>query len=90
MNRKRAYLLLAAAALLLSASLGTLAGLGDDGSASDLDVIHDPPGGSECICPHVWDPVVCRAPDGSRAKFSNACVAACHGFANCVKIAILP
>ena len=45
------------------------------------------PGGDDCICPHVYDPVVCivENPDGTRSKqlFSNACVAACAGHTHC-------
>jgi len=59
-------------------------------AVQDLEIISDPPGGEDCICPANYDPVVCVAPDGSRAKFSNACVAGCHGYTRCAQIIISP
>lgn len=40
-----------------------------------------PPGGG-CICPAVYDPVLC--PNGR--TYSNGCVAACHGQTGCTRI----
>ena len=38
------------------------------------------PGPWDCICPHVYAPVLC--PDGN--VYSNSCVASCHHQTNCV------
>lgn len=89
---KARTLTLAAAAILLlaAASAVTLADFGDDDGAGDIQVIRDLPGGSSCVCPQNWDPVVCRAPDGTVQWFSNGCVAGCYGFTSCARIAIAP
>ena len=52
--------------------------------ADELEIKGPPPGGG-CICPTNWDPVVCRAADGSLHAFSNACVAGCYGYTQCAQ-----
>jgi hypothetical protein len=56
--------------------------------ADYLEIERNPPGGSGCVCPAIWEPVACRAPDGSIHGFSNGCVAACYGFTQCARIAV--
>jgi len=53
-------------------------------AADDLEIKGPPPGGG-CICPTNWDPVVCRAADGSHHAFSNGCVAGCYGYTECAR-----
>ena len=83
---------LTAVALAAAAGICTLADtVGDDGGASTFaSLIDRPPGGSSCVCPSLWQPVVCTRenPDGttSRQAFSNGCVAACHGYTSCARI----
>lgn len=92
---KKKLMLALGSLFLLAASVGVVAGIGDDdGGASDLDVNNDLPGGDDCICPMVYDPVVClvQNPDGSKSKqlFSNACFAGCAGATECRGFAIAP
>ena len=56
--------------------------------ASYVEIEPNPPDDSECLCPANWDPVVCKAPDGTRRAFSNACVAGCYGFTKCTSFVI--
>jgi len=64
----------------------------DDGNTVYGTIIDDVPGGSSCICPMIWAPVVCRKelPDGTVIKkaFSNGCVAGCHGWFDCNRIVV--
>jgi hypothetical protein len=88
-DRKRISIAVAAAfALVVSA--GVLAGLGDDddpGGAQDININGGRPGGGECNCPQVYDPVTCKVPgpNGTVIKqtFSNACFAGCAGATEC-------
>ena len=86
---KRKYLSVAlAAAFAIALSAGVLAGLGDDnGGAQDININDDRPGGGDCTCPTVYDPVVCKVagPGGTTIKqvFSNACFAGCAGAREC-------
>jgi hypothetical protein len=94
MRKKKKLILALGSLFLLAASVGVLAGIGDDdGGASNVDVNNDPPGGGDgCICPMVYDPVVClvQNPDGTKSKqlFSNACFAGCAGATECRSFAI--
>jgi hypothetical protein len=56
--------------------------------ADYVEIDRNPPPPSQCVCPAVWDPVVCRGPDGSVRTFSNACVAGCNGYTKCVRYAV--
>jgi hypothetical protein len=77
--------------MLALASVVALTGLGGTvGAAEDLEIQGPPPGGGECICPANYDPVVCKAADGTRHAFSNACVAACNGFTKCMRFTTVP
>ena len=90
MKRKTLWIRAALVLVFAAASAAALASLGGNGSAQEIEIIKDPPGGGQCICPANWDPVVCVAPDGSRGKFSNACVAGCYGFTHCARIVTGP
>ncbi len=74
---------------LAAASALALADFGGNGGAQDLEIQGPPPDGS-CLCPANWDPVVCRAADGSRHAYSNACVAGCAGYTDCSRIVASP
>jgi len=91
MRNKGAWAWAAAILLVVAASAVTFAELGGGGEGGDqnLEIERDPPGESECICPAIWDPVVCRAADGTWRAFSNACVAACNGFTKCRSFAVV-
>ncbi|MBZ5637604.1 MAG: hypothetical protein LAO51_02485 [Acidobacteriia bacterium] len=88
MRRNSIWLVTAALLLAAAASVVALAGFGDNGGGQVFDVIRNPPGGSGCICPANWDPVVCRAQDGSAHYFSNLCVAGCYGYTSCARVII--
>jgi len=76
--------------LVAAASIVGLTALsGNVGAAEEIEVGGPPPGGDGCICPANYDPVVCKAQDGSRHTFSNACVAGCSGFTKCVRFAVV-
>jgi hypothetical protein len=90
--RKKRLALVLGSLFLLATSAAVLANLGDDnGGAVHLDINDDWPGDDDCICPMIYDPVVCivENPDGTKTKrvFSNACVAGCHGYTDCNHIA---
>jgi hypothetical protein len=55
-------------------------------AAVDIEPKKDPPGSGTCTCPLNYDPVVCRAADGTLHTFSNACFAGCAGFTRCSSI----
>ena len=80
------------AALLATLALGSVvafAGFGNGAGSQDLDINRDkiPP---DCICTANYEPVVCRAADGSRHTFSSLCVAGCNGYAasSCTRVVI--
>ncbi|NIM00174.1 MAG: hypothetical protein GTN89_04585 [Acidobacteria bacterium] len=86
--KKRKLILALGCAVLLAGSAVVFAGLGgNDDQASDLDLNNDFPDLGGCVCPMVYDPVVCfkEGPDGTivRKSFSNACFAGCEGFTRC-------
>jgi len=79
----------AAVAILAAAALSAVVGGDLGGDVGDGDVFGPgSPPDDDCICPAVFDPVVCEAPGGGRQAYSNACVAACNNATNCVEIAI--
>ncbi len=83
--RKVSYLkvlAVAVPAMALLLSVGALAGLGGQQGNSTIEPDPPDPGGDDCICPHVWDPVVCNV-NGERQRFSNACFAGCAGATQC-------
>jgi hypothetical protein len=97
MRRKLVIAALTAVALAIVAGAYTLADtVGDDGGASTHAslIIDRPPTGGGCVCPALWQPVVCTRenPDGttSHQAFSNGCVAACHGYTSCARIVLGP
>jgi hypothetical protein len=92
MKSKKAFVLGLVVLLAAAASAITLADLNGEGPGGNqnLEIIRDVPDDSECLCPAIWDPVACYAPDGTAAKFSNACVAGCNGFTRCRGLAIQP
>ena len=56
--------------------------------ADYLEIERNPPPSSQCVCPAIWDPVVCKGADGSFHAFSNACVAGCNGYTKCVRYTV--
>jgi hypothetical protein len=50
--------------------------------ADEIEIKWPPPDGS-CLCPADFHPVICTGSDGSRAAFSNGCVAGCYGYTQC-------
>lgn len=54
-----------------------------DGGTQNINIERNPPAGSGCTCPAVWDPVVCKDGQGNERYFSNSCVAGCHGLTKC-------
>ncbi len=88
MKRKSLWIGAVAGLMLAAASAVALAGIGDD-PVKNLEIIGLPRGGS-CTCPANWEPVVCRASDGSLQAFSNACVAGCYGYTSCARIVVSP
>jgi len=88
MKRRSLWILVLSALVLTGASAVVMADFGDDDPAQDLNIIVSGPGGSDCYCPAVWDPVVCKGADHSLHYFSNGCVAACNGFTHCARITI--
>lgn len=54
-----------------------------DGGTQNIQIIRNPPEGSGCICPQIWDPVECKDAQGNHYYFSNSCVAGCHGQTHC-------
>jgi len=90
MKSKRAFVFALAALLLAAGSAIPFASFGGSGGVQVIEVVRDPPDDSGCICPAIWDPVSCRASDGTVRTFSSACVAACHGFTKCRSVAIVP
>jgi len=80
-------------ALLVPLAALVLAGavIAGGGSNSDINENNDPPGGGdECICPQIYDPVICTQPSSgtiistnTAKKFSNACFAGCEGYTEC-------
>ena len=89
MKRKRLWIGAVVVLVLAAASAVALAGFGDDDPYKNLE-IQGPPHGGSCTCPANYDPVVCRASDGSLHAFSNGCVAACNGYTSCVHFATQP
>ena len=87
MRRRAIWIVGLFALALIGASAAAIAGLGDDDSNGNVTIVRDPPAGGGCYCPAIWDPVVCKDADGGRHHFSNACVAACHGYTHCASIA---
>jgi len=79
-TKKRLVLALAVVAI----AFGSAAAVADY-----LEIERLPPGETQCICPANWDPVVCKAADGTRRAFSNACVAACNGFTKCASFVVI-
>lgn len=71
-------------AIVLLACAGGLAALADQYVVLD----RLPGGGSGCMCPQIWAPVICTAPNGSHGVFSNACFAGCYGYTDCHRIVI--
>ena len=59
--------------------------------AQNFDVIKNRPPQNECICTWNYEPVVCRAADGTRHEFSNLCFAGCAGFqaSSCTRVETL-
>lgn len=51
-------------------------------AADEIEIKFPPPDGS-CLCPADFHPVLCTGADGSRAAFSNGCVAGCYGYTQC-------
>jgi hypothetical protein len=92
MNRKSLWIGAVMIVRLAAASVVALTGLGGSvGAADDLVIQGLPPsGGGSCICSANWEPVVCRASDGSRHAFSNLCVAGCYGYSDCARIVVAP
>ena len=92
MRRKLVLAALTAVVLATVAGAYTLAETvgGDDGASTFASLIDRPPGGSSCVCPALFQPVICTRenPDGttSRQVFSNGCIAACHGYTSCARI----
>ena len=73
--------------LALAVSAGVLADLGGSSSGdNNLAVVRKVPPGSGCVCPAIWDPVVCTQP--TRQAYSNICVATCNGASSCAHVAI--
>ena len=63
-------------------SIGVVAGLGNEQPNGDIND-GGPGDGDDCICPHIYDPVVCNV-NGERVRFSNACFAGCAGATKCI------
>jgi hypothetical protein len=87
MNRKSIWIGVGLLAMLTLASAVAFADFGSGGRAQDIDINRDKPP-RECICTANYEPVVCRAADGSHHTFSNLCVAGCNGFtaASCTAV----
>jgi len=71
------------AVLVATLALGSavaFADFGSSGAIRDLDINRDKIP-RDCVCTANYEPVVCRASDGSRYTFSNLCVAGCNGYA---------
>jgi hypothetical protein len=87
MNRKSIWIGVGLLAMLSLASAVAFADFGSGARAQDFDIDRDKPR-PECVCPANYQPVVCRAADGSRHTFSNLCVAGCSGFtaASCTAV----
>ena len=83
---KRKSVLVGAVMILMvvTASMVFLADFGRVGAAQDLEVKR-PPEPEPCNCPQNYEPVVCRASDGSLYAFPNACFAGCAGYAHCAR-----
>ena len=97
MRRKLVLAALTAVVLAAAAGAFTLAETvgGDDGVPGFASLIIDrPPTGGGCVCPALWQPVVCTRenPDGttSHQAFSNGCVAGCYGYTSCARIVLGP
>jgi hypothetical protein len=90
MRRKTIWIGAFLVLVLAAASAAALADIGGSGAAQEIEIIKGPPGGGSCVCPAIYEPVVCVAPDGSYGKFSSACVAGCYGFTHCVRIVNTP
>jgi hypothetical protein len=80
MTRKSVWIGGVLVAMLTLASAVAFADFGSGGVIGNLDTNRDQPP-RECICSANYEPVVCRAADGSRHTFSNLCVAGCNGYA---------
>ena len=90
---KKAGIIAVLAALILGLGIFLSAGvladtIGDDPN-QNVDIEPNPPDPGECICPQVYDPVVCLV-NGQKQIFSNACFAGCAGATQCRKFAIAP
>ena len=71
------------AVLVATLALGSAVAFADFGSSGgirDLDTNRNKIP-RDCVCSANYEPVVCRAADGSRSTFSNLCVAGCNGYA---------
>lgn len=79
MKRSRSWFL---AALVLVAATASVA------LADVIEVNRPPAGPPPCYCPAIWEPVACRAADGSVQVFSNGCVAGCNGFTDCARVVV--
>jgi hypothetical protein len=96
MRRKLVLAALTAVVLAAAAGAFTLAETvgGDDGVPGFASLIIDRPPGGGCVCPALWQPVVCTRenPDGttSHQAFSNGCVAGCYGYTSCARIVLGP
>ena len=90
MKRKSTWIGVGLVALVTVASAVAFADLGSGNTGNtgiqDIVVIHPPQ--PECDCFQIYEPVVCRAADGSRHQFSNICFAGCGGFqaSSCTRV----
>lgn len=84
-SRRLGLVAVAVVLMLTPVALADLSASTTDGDV--VVVINTIPGGSGggCICPHVFDPVVCGE-FPNKKYFSNACVAGCNGYYDCVHV----
>ena len=87
MSKKSLWIGAVAAFMLAAASAVALAGFGDGDPVKNVEIIGNP-GGASCVCPANYDPVICRASDGSLHAFSNGCVAGCYGYTACARYTV--
>ena len=89
MKKKSTWIGVGLVAVLALASAVAFADFGNGNPGSqNFDVIKDRPPQQDCNCPQIYEPVVCRAADGSRHNFSNLCFAGCSGFqaSSCTRV----
>ena len=83
MSRKSMWIGVIAVLVMTATMALTFASIGPGTNHVIGDIEQDPPGDEPCNCPAIYEPVVCKAPDGTRHHFSSFCVAHCSGYTKC-------